>query len=820
MRAVSLIEPLEDRIAPASVTFSPSGKVATYTDATGDTVQVTTSKGVFSSSQFIISSGNLTELSLTGDSAFNGANIVFTVFPIVNPGSPQSSTLVNVGYIDAIGLSLGSVTIPGDLGHIDVGDGPTALALGKLTVTSLGANSSTTGTSNITGGVEAINVAGNIEGTLYVQDFGSHSGTGNIGQLNVGGSINGGASSVGPGDVFFTGMLANAVIGGGIEGGSAAYSGSIGGYDSITGGLGTFSRIGSVTVKGSVPDDPNPSPLPGVPGTSILGGSGAESGAIVAASVGSVNIAGDVYGGTGTASGAIQGGLSVAKVNIQGSLIGGNFTTGSPSEANLAGLVFGGKIGSVLVGGTVYGGSGLNSGQVLSLGAIQKVVVMGDVIGGTAGVAASSGGSATPGSSGAINGKSLGSVVIEGSLTGGNFVQGDTNQTGNNDGVIVSGTSIGSVYIGQNVDGGSGPNSGQIATQTGGVGSLVIAGSVVVAGSPPPGIVGGAGDSSGEVIIAGPVGKLMVAKNLTGGSGASSGSISINGAVSSLAIGGNVTGGTADNTATISVFGTLKTATIAGNVEGSSSGATKLTNTGYIQANNIGTMVIGGDLISGTAGSGGLDTSGAIRATNEIGSITLGGITGNSTNPAVISAVGPATVTAKSATDVAIGNITIGGTGGGSSTTVALYADILAGYSTNTSAADPLGTGVNASAQIGTVQINGSIEATNIIAGVAGVGTGTPVFGTAGSAALSGTGVTDYSTILSKISQVIVTGYAVPTGTPTDTFGIAGETIVKASVGGASIPLNAGPNNDVFPFNDHLLSTGTSAAGDTFLYEV
>jgi hypothetical protein len=819
MRAVSLIEPLEDRIAPASVVaFSPNNKTATYTDATGDTVQVTTSKGAFNpnnSNQFTFDSSGDLVLNISNTAGFTGANIVFTVFPVVSPGT-GSSTTVNVDYIDAIGDSLGSVTIPGDLGRIDVGGGASALALGKLTVNSLGAVSSTTGTSNITGTIGVVNVAGNIEGTLFAQGLSGHPSSGNIGQLNVGGSINGGSSSVGPGDVFFTGTLTSAVIGGGIEGGSTEYSGSIGGYGSTSGGLGTFSKIGSITVKGSVPDDPNPSSLPGVPGTSILGGSGAESGAIVAATVGSVTVAGDVYGGTGVASGAIQGGLSLSKVNIQGSLIGGNFTTGSPTEADQAGIIFGGKIGSVLIGTNIYGGSGLSSGAVLSPGTIQKVVVMGDVIGGTAGESAS--GSTTSGFAGAISGKTLGSVVIEGSLTGGNMVLGDTNQTGDTDGAILSGTSIGSVYIGVSVTGGSGPNSGYISSGAG-VGSLVIAGTIpksILASSGD--LSGGAGASSGSLHIGGAVGKLMVAQSVAGSSGSSSGSISVNGEVGTLAIGGNLTGGTDDNTGTVSVFGLLKTTSIVGNVAGSSSGATKLTNTGYIQADTIGTMVIGGDLTAGSAGSGGIDTSGAIRANDAIGSITLGGITGTSSNPAIISAVGPANVTARSAADVAIGRITVGAAGTATSTTVATYADILAGYSTNTdSGADPLGIGVNANAQIGTVLINGAIEGTNIIAGV---GPGTTGFGNAGSAALSGTGVTDFSTILSKISQVIVTGSTVPV-TPAGTYGIAAQYIAKASVAGASIALKAGPDNDTFATTgDHLLPSTGTMGGDIFLYEV
>jgi hypothetical protein len=819
MRAVSLIEPLEDRIAPASVTLSNFAKTATYTDATGDTVQVTTSKGTFSASQFNLDAyGDLTELNIASDHALNGANITVTVFPVVSPGTGSSST-VDIGYIDATGISLGSVTIPGDLGHIDVGGGSSALALSKLTVNSLGAFGETTGVSNIYGTIGTLNVAGNLEGTLFAQNYSGHLGTGNIGHLNVGGSIDGGLNSAGRGDVFFTGTLGTAIIGGGIEGGSTAYSGSIGGYDSINsstnlpGGLGTVSKIGSITVNGSVPDDPNPSALPGVPGTSILGGAGNESGSIVAAHVGSVTVAGDVYGGTGTASGAIQGGLSLGKVTINGSLIGGNFTTGNPTQADLAGIVFGGKIGSVLIGSDIYGGSGIDSGKVFSSGTIQKVVVMGDVIGGTAGTSAS--GSTTSGTSGAISGNALGKIVIEGSLKGGNMVLGDTNQTGDTDGAVLSGTTIGSLYIGGGIIGGSGPNSGYVSTESGGIGTLVVAGAT-------GDIQGGSGRYSGAVFTGGPVGKLTLAQNLTGGSGSYSGTISVTGQLSSLTISGNVTGGTGDDTGTISVLGLLKRTSIAGNVQGSTSGATMLTNTGYIQANGIGNMVIGGSLISGAAGSGGLDTSGAIRSADAIGSISLGAIIGNATNPAIVSAVGQSNFGENSTSDLAIGRITVGKSGASPTTTVALYADILAGYSTNTNnGTDPLGTGVSAGAQIGAVQINGSIEATNIIAGVgtgstAYAATGNTGFGTAGNTALSGSGVADFS-VLSKISQIIVTGKSLSTSSTTNTYGIAADYIAKASIDGSVVALMPGPDNDTFAtFNDHVLAKG----GDTFLYEV
>jgi hypothetical protein len=779
------------------VTIAPNGKTASYKDPSGDTIQVTTTKGNFTSDQFMFdpnTAGQLMELSLTGNKSFNGAAIAFTISPVLG-----GSDVVNIGYIDALNLSLGSVTVPGDLGRIDVGGGATAVALGKLTVQSLGVEGAATQgnnngsftvstLSNITGTVGTIDVAGNIDGSIFVQDFKSKPGTGNIRQLNIGGSLDGNTST-GTGEVLFTGTLTTAVIGGGIEGGAGDF------YGSIAGLFGSLSKIGSITVKGSVPDDPNPNPIPSLPGTSILGGSGRLTGGISATTVGSVYVAGDVFGGTGTASGEIQGGNYLGKVTVGGSLIGGNFAAGNPSEADSAGVVFGGKVGSVTIDGNIYGGSGLNSGEVLSTGLIQKVTVMGDVAGGSAGQASSSG------LSGVIHGASLGSVVIEGSLIGGNQVSGDTNQTGSTDGAILSDTTIGSIYIGKNLTGGSGPSSGMISTAGGGLGTLKIGGADASDGN----VVGGSGASSGSISVDGTLGKLVLTHDLTGGSGTGSGLIEVNGAVTSMLIGGNVTGGTADNTGTISAFGLLKNISIQGNLTGSSSGATKLTNTGYLQADGIGTMNLGGALTAGTAGAGGLDTSGAIRSTVAIGSITVGSLVGNSTNPAIISAVGLGRLAGNATSDVAINKVTVTGS--------ATYGDILAGYSTDTdNGTKPLGTGVNADAQIGTVTITKDLTATNI---VAGVGPGTTGFGTSGSTALSGAGVSDLPTIISRISKIIIEGTVTAESGDTDTYGIAAQNIASAMVNGTRLPLLAGPDNDTFASGKEQ-----SLGGGVVLYEV
>jgi hypothetical protein len=798
MRAVSLIEPLEDRIAPATVTIAAGGKSASYQDTLGDTVTVTTTKGTFVSSQFVFdpsATGQLTQLTLSGHNDFTGANVTFSITPVAG-----GTDVLNIGYIDALLLNLGSVTVPGDLGRIDVGGGKTANALTSLTVESLGVQGSatqgglTTSTvSNITGTAGTLNIKGNVDGTINVQDFNSHPGTGNLKTLNIGGSLDGNTTT-GAGDIEWTGTLGTVVIGGGIEGGSSNFTGA------FVGNQGTFSKLTSITVKGSAPDDPNPSPIPGLVGTSILGGAGEVSGGISAASIGSVNVAGDVFGGSGIGSGYIQGGLTLGKVIVSGSLIGGNLVTGYNAAGYESGSISGGTIGSVTIGKSVEGGSGVESGQIISSGLIKSVTIMGDLAGGSSGQAV---GSQLFGFSGVIEGHSIGTVTVKGSVIGGNLVVGDTEQQAYGGGAIRSKTTISSVTIGKNLVGGSGTFTGLITTEVGGVGSISVGGATSTDGS----IIGGSGADSGELNINGALNKLSITHNITGGSTTDSVSqIDINGALNSLFVGGSITGGGGDNTGTVSVFGLLKKTTIEGSVIGSSSGATKLTNTGYIQAAGIGTMVIDGSLTAGTPGPGGLDTSGAIRSTVSIGSITLGSLQGNAANPAIVSAVGKASLLGKATSDVAIGNIKVAG--------VSSFADILAGYSTDTSTS-LLGAGVNADAQIGTVTIVGTVSGTNIIAGV---GPGANGFGTAGSGMLSGIGVADLPTIVSKISKIVLGSGISPTASGSDSYGISAQDIVSASVGGTKVALTAGADNDTFALGkDHQLPAGS---GDTFLYEV
>ena len=103
---------------------------------------------------------------------------------------------------------------------------------------------------------------------------------------------------------------------------------------------------------------------------------------------------------------------------------------------------------------------------------------------------------------------------------------------------------------------------------------------------------------------------------------------------------------------------------IKGNLQGGSvSGNQSLANSGYIFGARITSVSITGSVIAGqNTGTGKLTNSGAIRATYDIGAITVGNLVGNSKNPVVISARGqnPSTLLPNSTTDVAIASITVG----------------------------------------------------------------------------------------------------------------------------------------------------------------
>lgn len=464
-----MIEPLESRVAPASV-------VVPYTDLDGDLVKIKASNNssvappldagdlVFSGGA---TSGTLERLNLT-DIGFAGASITFSVAK-----KPGGNGLADVGRIDATGIDLGNVTVKGDLGVLDAGSGG-AKAVKVLSVRSMGAFGTATQSGNgdvqsdINGAMDALIVNGDFQ-NAFLRVAGN--GSDGIGRIVIKGSIFGGvpASS---GSIRVVGDVGSVSIGGDLVGGRGDDSGVIS----------VFGELARVAVKGS-----------------IVGGSGAcqddfggviTEGQIAASGlIGSVKIGRHVIGGAGLGSGQIRSETTIEKVVVAGSLIGGLGvgsghiavgileSNGSLENVRIGGDVIGGRgdysgfvesfatIGNVVIGGSLIGGDGDFSGLVSAIREVGSVRIGGDVIGGNIGA-----NEPVKVESGAIRSfaGAIGRVTIGGSL-----IAGTDNSAGGtlvNCGVIVAESNLGQLKIKGNVLGTVTPN-GKTLALIGAVGS-------------------------------------------------------------------------------------------------------------------------------------------------------------------------------------------------------------------------------------------------------------------------------------------------------------------------------------------------------------
>ncbi len=403
--------------AAVAPVISTEGRTATFTDVDGDRVTVRTSKGQFAQSNFQINAGTsgggqLQTLDLHNDAAeFNGANITISAQRTAAGGDG----FVNVGYLNATDLDLGSVQITGDLGRIDAGDGTASTpALKSLKVHSLSRYFSAT--QALPAILDSVVVGTLGKATITTDLVGSSlTVTGNLDSLTIGGSVIGGANAT-LGAIFVSGSLGKVRIGGDIIGGSASGSGS----------------LGSVSIKEiSI-------------GGSLIGGTAANSGILVAGTggIGKVSIGDRIVGNpsaTGIAvNGSIQSNGRIGSITLAHNLLGG-------ASAD-SGSILGVGIGSVTIGGTLLGGAGDRSGTVQSNGTLGATKILGSLIGG----------------SGATSGSVFGfagitSISVAQSLEGG---------AGPNSGTIVSAASLGPVKVGGSLQRGSGELSGSISALT------------------------------------------------------------------------------------------------------------------------------------------------------------------------------------------------------------------------------------------------------------------------------------------------------------------------------------------------------------------
>ncbi|HYR59691.1 MAG TPA: hypothetical protein VEO95_13715, partial [Chthoniobacteraceae bacterium] len=403
------IEPLESRIAPASVFV--------FTDIDGDHVKITSSKGDLSAANVVnlsnagqpaMAVGKPHELQqLNLDSTFSGATITITATPSTDLGGTtvQGDGFTNVGEINAQNVSLKSVAVHGDLAKILAGSTNTAtLGLGSLVVQSIGnfgtdkeIGATPDLVSRFQNGVGSIVVNGNVTGAFLHATATGLATTAKIGSITIKGSLIGATGDDSAGATDDTGEVAasdgiGAVkILGSIIGGSGKQSGRV--------GTGPGGKIGSVAIGGN-----------------IVGGSNDNSGEVESgAGIGAVAVKGEIEGGSAFRSGLIHAKTLIASTSVGGSVIGGTFgeTGGIESDGDLGTVKILGDLRGIDFTTTSSSPNFKHTGFVLALGRISGgVSVGGSLIAGM-----ETGG--TLSFSGSIQaGHDIGAVTVLGSLVG------------------------------------------------------------------------------------------------------------------------------------------------------------------------------------------------------------------------------------------------------------------------------------------------------------------------------------------------------------------------------------------------------------------
>ena len=263
-----------------------------------------------------------------------------------------------------------------------------------------------------------------------------------------------------------------------------------------------------------------------------------------------------------------------------------------------------GKLGSLTVkqdfAGGFVGVTGVN-------GKIGPIAIDGSLIGiisstgdtGTVTIGRDVQGGSGPKSGSISSGGQLGVVKIFGSLIGG---------SGDNSGQIYSTGDMGAVTIYHNVDGGSALAAGTIISQ-GKLGVVKIYGS----------LAGGLGNNhSGSIFSTGDMGAVTIYQNMEGSLGYRSGTITCNGNLTSVKIHGSLIGGDGARSGAIDSTGDMGTVTVGFDVQGGAG-----FDSGHIYSNGklalVGGVHIGGSLIGGSVGD-----SGRIFANGDMGAVTIG----------------------------------------------------------------------------------------------------------------------------------------------------------------------------------------------------
>jgi hypothetical protein len=469
---ISSLEILEARIAPASL----AGQVLTYTDIDGDHVSVTISKGTLLQGNFTFNVANpfttnatapmqLQGIDIHSDAMPGGANITIKV---AKAGGGDG--LAAIGAINATGIDLGTVTIPGDLGFIDAGsNGASNIAIKALSVRTIGlygtatqASGSPSLTSLIQGHLGSLTLKGDLAPGVTFNVSDSTAANSGIGAITIGGSLLGTLESAGGGMGLLT--VKGSILGGVVTEDAGPIAG-LHVFGSVVLNSGVVAKAGSIG--------------PVTLGGSLYNGSAIES---LAGTIGSVKIGGSIYGQSALlASGNIGavtlgGSLSNSQISATGTggitsvAIGGSMVDDGVIQTNS------GKLGNVTVKGAVEDGSGLatTSGDIgkVTIGSnfqTSSQIVSGGMLG-----AVTIGGSALA-NIGAANG--IASVSVHGELSAQ---------------IVATGGAIGAVTVGGDV-------AGALLSSAGTLGAVKVTGVL----------------TQSSIVSVGSIASITVGKNVT-----------------------------------------------------------------------------------------------------------------------------------------------------------------------------------------------------------------------------------------------------------------------------------------------------------------
>ncbi len=382
-RVISLIAPM----------INAKQRRATFTDSDGDRVTVSVNRGSFSPADFTLfalDGGPLhSSINLSDDGPeFARASLEVKARRSA-PGTGDG--LAHIGSIDATGIDLVAVSVRGNLGQIDTGDGDSRKpALARLSVGSLGSDSPSSQSAEMPDALHSdfagslstmkvkgdlrnavVDVAGNLKTAIIRGDLDGSAGgaeagvlraAGDIHKVLIKGSLLGGAERSG---IFAGGALGRVTIGGDVRGADPAQPVQIvalGDLEATSQAQAT--AIADITVKGSVAFalilagyDPALTPVnadASIGNLKVLGSWNASS---IAAGVADATNDGfgrnDAVISNDTAAATIL--ARIANITIKGG------ATGSPAPGDHFGIVAE-QIGKLIVGGSKYSfSSGPNS---------------------------------------------------------------------------------------------------------------------------------------------------------------------------------------------------------------------------------------------------------------------------------------------------------------------------------------------------------------------------------------------------------------------------------------------------------------------------